>query len=67
MDDTGKADLTPELFKCPHCLQMVGIEHFACQSGKKGGKSGTGKSKARSREQCLKAALIRWHKRAMVE
>jgi hypothetical protein len=67
MDDTGKVGLTPELFKCPHCLKMVGIEHFACQSGQKGGKAGVGESKARSREQCVKAALMRWHKKQAKE
>ena len=55
--------VSSEMFKCPHCLKMVSIEHFACQSGAKGGSAGTGEVKARSREQCQKAALIRWHKR----
>ena len=57
------SDRRSELFECPHCQKMVGIEHFACQSGAKGGSAGTGEVKARSREQCQKAALIRWHKR----
>ena len=54
-------------FRCPHCDKIVGIEHFACQSGQKGGAAGTGESKVRSREQCVKAALMRWHKKKVVK
>lgn len=49
-----------KLYECPGCKKMVSIEHFACISGGKGGSAGVGKVKARSREQCRKAVLIRW-------
>ena len=47
-------------YKCPGCGKEVGIEHFACKSGEKGGSAGVGEVKARSREQARKAVLVRW-------
>ena len=48
--------------RCPCCGKDVELSHFACQSGKSGGKGGSGKAKARTSEQARKAALVRWAK-----
>ena len=48
---------------CPSCKREVDPEHFACKSGAKGGKSGTGESKARTTEQARNAALARWRRK----
>lgn len=39
------------------------VTNYLAAIGRKGGASGTGKSKARSSEQARKAALVRWAKR----
>lgn len=46
---------------CPCCgKKNVNKNHFACHTGSKGGKAGTGASKARTTEQARAAALKRW-------
>lgn len=47
---------------CPCCGEEVGMEHFSCKSGEKGGKGGRGASKARSSEQARAAVNARWAK-----
>jgi hypothetical protein len=49
-----------ERFMCPCCGKEVGMEHFACKSGEKGGRSGRGEAKARSSEQARAAVRTRW-------
>ena len=39
------------------------VSSYLAAIGRKGGASGTGKSKARSKSQARKAALARWSKR----
>jgi hypothetical protein len=39
------------------------VSAYLAAIGRKGGASGTGKSKARSKSQARKAALVRWAKR----
>lgn len=39
------------------------VQKYLASIGSKGGKAGTGKSKARTPEQARKAALARWAKR----
>jgi len=46
---------------CPECGEEVEPEHFACRMGSKGGKAGTGASKARTTEQARAAASCQWH------
>lgn len=46
---------------CPICGEEVEPEHFACKMGAKGGKAGTGASKARTTEQARAAASCQWH------
>ena len=38
------------------------VKNYLATIGAKGGKAGRGKSKARSKEQARKAALVRWGK-----
>jgi len=52
----------PGKMKCPCCGKNVRREHFACQSGAKGGKAGKGKAKARSSEQARDAVRKRWER-----
>lgn len=38
------------------------LKNAAAAMGRKGGKAGTGKAKARTSDQARKAALVRWSK-----
>lgn len=49
---------------CPCCGKRVPRSHFACESGAKGGKAGTGAAKARTSEQARAAVKARWSARA---
>lgn len=49
---------------CPVCKKRVPRSHFACESGSRGGKAGTGASKARTSEQARAAVKARWSARA---
>jgi hypothetical protein len=52
---------------CPCCGKEVEPEHFSCKSGEKGGSSGKGVKKARTREQAQKAADARWHRKIKID
>lgn len=41
------------------------LKNAAAAMGRKGGKAGTGKAKARTSDQARKAALVRWSKPRM--
>ena len=49
--------------RCPCCGEEVGIEHFACESGSKGGMAGRGEKKRRSVEHYRKAGEASGRKR----